>query len=74
MEYREKTEGSCWHGEIRQVMAVSGWEMNHPVPGHLNQIPDGRDLGPENESPQPIIRFPVSPRVPTTRHPKLLSP
>ena len=34
-----------------------------PVPGaeHLNLIPEGRDLGPENEScPQVIFQFPVS--------------
>ena len=31
-----------------------------PEPEHLNQIPDGRDLGPENESPQLSsgLRFP----------------
>ena len=32
-----------------------------PEPEHLNLIPDGRDLGPENESPPHPIRFPVSP-------------
>ena len=31
-----------------------------PEPEHLNLIPDGRDLGPENESPPAFIRSPVS--------------
>jgi hypothetical protein len=40
-----------------QVEAVSGWRLGEtfpepaPEPEHLNQAPDGRDLGPENESP-----------------------
>ena len=31
-----------------------------PEPEHLNLIPDGRDLGPENISPPHPFRFPVS--------------
>ena len=34
-----------------------------PEPGHLNLIPDGRDLGPENASPaaSPGFRSPFEP-------------
>ena len=47
--------------QVRARVPESGpGPVPEPEPEHLNLIPDGRDLGPENVSPAASPRFPVS--------------
>ena len=54
------------HGSLVQVQAQVRARVPEsgpgpvPEPEHLNLIPDGRDLGPENVSPAASSRSPVS--------------